>query len=717
MSKSRRWLVAIAGAVLAAGLVAPTSAVAQAAGPAGPGPAGADPADTARADPAGANQAAADEPIQNPLPDPVQSSLGLTVEEFAQFPKTEPVPPPTDPRLMRHARINYLGEVPDGSGRLYVPDLNGKMYLLDHGSQHLYLDIGTIFAPDFFSGRGLGTGSGFITFHPDFKRNGKFYTVHSENGAGLGKPTTWPTQPNPILHAVVTEWTATDPAADTFSGTRRQVLRIGYTGQVHAIQQIDFNPTATRHSPDHGMLYIASGDGGQGASTTGPQDRATPYGKILRIDPLGTNGTGGQFGIPRDNPFAGDDGVLDEIYAIGMRDPHRFSWDPATKRMYLGHIGEHRIEAVYDVAPGDNFGWSEREGPFVYKRGDPQCGVYPLPANDAQYGYVYPVAAFDHNPPPGHPLCADSGHAISGGFVYRGHDVPELRGKYVFTDLVDGRIFYTEANEMRRGRPMATIHELMVYDPAGVRTTMQRLAGDKRVDLRFGQDGAGELYLLAKADGKVWKVVGTKRFASCDVGDARVSGTGGARNWSPVTPAKWQFRGDQVILAEAGVAPPGPRRPFEYAVLAKGPVFASTRIDAEVRLDTPVEVTNRDVIIVFGYRSPTRFYYAHLSTDNTIYPHNGIFVVNDADRLRIDDQWDPALSRGAPPAITDADWHDVRVVHCAGSGEIAVYVDGAREPLITAVDTTFGSGRTGFGSFDNIGRTRDFRVTGTPARG
>jgi glucose/arabinose dehydrogenase len=684
MRKLRRWLVGVATVGIAAGLV-PASA-----------------------------QAQADEPIQDPLPDPVQSDLGIVVEEFAQFPKTEPVPPPTDPRLMRHARINYLGEVPDGSGRLYVPDLNGRMYFLEPGEEpHVYLDIGAIFAPDFFSGRGLGTGSGFIAFHPDFKRNGKFYTVHSENGAGLAKPTTWPSHPNPILHSIVTEWTADDPAADTFSGTRREMLRIGEGGQIHAIQQIDFNPTARRGSRDYGMLYVASGDGGRGASTTQPQEPTNPYGKILRIDPLGTNGTGGQFGIPPDNPFAGDDGVLDEIYAIGMRDPHRFSWDPATRRMYLGHIGEHRIESVYDVRPGDNFGWSEREGPFLFRRGDPQCAVYPLPEDDERFGYTYPVASFDHNPPPGHPLCSDSGHAISGGFVYRGDDVPALRGKYVFTDLVDGRVFYTEASEMRRGRPMATIHQLMVYS-AGERTSFQELVGDDRVDLRFGRDGDGELYLLAKANGKVWKVTGSKRFASCDAGDVRVAGTS-ARDWAPKTPAKWRFRGDELVLAEAGVAPPGPRRPFEYAVLTKGPSLGNARVDARVRLDTPVEVTNRDVIIVFGYTSDTRFYYAHLSTDNTIYPHNGIFVVNDADRVRIEDQWDEVRSRGASPAITDAEWHDVRVVHCADSGEIAVFVDGARDPLMTAVDRTFGAGRTGFGSFDNIGRARGFRVSGTVA--
>jgi hypothetical protein len=182
-----------------------------------------------------------------------------------------------------------------------------------------------------------------------------------------------------------------------------------------------------------------------------------------------------------------------------------------------------------------------------------------------------------------------------------------------------------------------------------------------------------------------------------------------------VTPEKWAFPGDEVVLTEPGTDPGPPRRPFEYAVLTEGPEFGSVRFDAEVRIDTPVEITNRDVIVVFGYRSPTEFYYAHLSTDNTIYPHNGIFVVDNADRLRIDDQWNEFASVGAPPAIDDARWHDVRVVHCAGSGEIAVYVDHSRTPLMTAVDPTFESGRVGFGSFDNTGRIRDLTVRGVPA--
>ena len=200
--------------------------------------------------------------------------------------------------------------------------------------------------------------------------------------------------------------------------------------------------------------------------------------------------------------------------------------------------------------------------------------------------------------------------------------------------------------------------------------------------------------------------------ASCPRGKAEVDQVMPGENWAPITPSKWQFPGDEVILAEAGTAPPGPRRPFEFAVLTEGPEFGSVQIDAEVRLDTPVSVSNRDVIIVFGYQSPTKFYYAHFSSDNTIYPHNGIFLVNDADRLRLDHQWNG--STGAPPAISDAEYHKVRVRHCSATGEIAVFVDGAKTPLMTATDTTLKAGRTGFGSFDNIGRARQFRVTGTP---
>jgi hypothetical protein len=663
---------------------------------------------------------AAPGPVHDPVPtEPVASRLGLVLTEYARFPQSFTDPPLIDQRLNRIARINTIMEVPDGSGRRAVPDLNGNLYFVENGVPHVYLDVAAAFQPEFFSGRGLGQGFGYATFHPDFRRNGLFYTIHTEQASITSEVPDY-RQSTVQFHGVINEWQATDPAAGTFAGTHRELLRIGFGGQVHGIQEINFNPVARPGDADYGLLYLAVGDGGQGANNTDPQNLALPHGKLLRIDPRGTNAPNGKYGIPASNPYAGQAGRLGEIYAYGMRDPHRFSWDRATGRLYLGHIGEHAVEAIYEVRAGDNLGWSEREGAFVYDKAaaNPCDRLLPLPADDA--GYTYPVAAYDHNPPPGWNCTSDVGVAVAGGFVYRGRDVPALRGKYVFGDLVDGRVLYTEASEMRRGQAPATIHQLNLFDAAGTPVRMQDLSapgapGDpNRVDLRFGTDVQGELYLLAKANGRIWKVTDTRNFASGPVGRTRVRNTMDPASWAPVTPAKWQLTGDEVILAEAGEPRPGPRRPFEYAVLTAGPVLSSVELKATVRLDEPVEITNRDVILVFGYRSDTEFYYVHLSTDNTIYPHNGIFKVNNADRERIDYQWN-GRSRGANPAVVDRDWHDVVVRHLPATGEIAVYVDGARDPLMTARDTTFTSGRVGFGSFDNVGRMRGLKVSGTAA--
>ncbi|MDL4775499.1 MULTISPECIES: PQQ-dependent sugar dehydrogenase [Thermomonosporaceae] len=672
--------------------------------------------------PAGAR---APDPVLDPIPDdPAPSGLGLVLKEVAQLPKSEPSAPPTDPRLIRYNRVNHVGEVPDGSGRLFAPDLNGKLYFLDKKDKKpkSYLDVGATFAPDFYSAAGLGQGFGFVAFHPEFKKNGKFYTTHVEAGDALKTKTPDLTpQPKTLYHGVIDEWTAKDPSASTFSGTHRELFRIGYAGRVHGLQQIDFNPNAKRGSADYGLLYVAAGDGGNGnVGDNGgdPQNLGVPQGKILRIDPAGHDSANGRYGVPRANPFAGQAGKVGEIYAYGMRDPHRFSWDTGgEKRLFLAHIGEHEIESIHEIKSGDNLGWSEREGPFTFSKDD-RCHLYPLPADDAKYGYDYPVAAYDHDPPADWNCASDSGHAISGGYVYRGSKLPALRGKYLFTDIVDGRLLYTEERDMKRdpaGKNRAQIYQLAAYDTSGKPVTMKQLAGDDRVDLRYGSDGKGEPYLLAKANGKIWKVVGTKGYAGCKAGPAKVGNVMAAENWAPVTPSKWRFPGKEVVLAEAGEARPGPRRPFEYAVLKSGPEFTSTQIDAQVRLDTPVAESNRDVIVVFGYRDDTHYYYTHLSSDNTIYPHNGIFKVDGADRFRIDQQWNANRSHGAPPAIADEAWHGVRVSHCAGTGEISVRVDGAAKPVMTALDTTFGSGRVGFGSFDNIGRIRGLTVRGTPA--
>ncbi|AOS63878.1 PQQ-dependent sugar dehydrogenase [Actinoalloteichus hymeniacidonis] len=493
----RRWWVPVLTAIAVTGTLSiPPTAV------------GSD--STSAADPA-------DEPITDPIPEkPIQSRLGLVLDEYAQLPESEATPPATDPRLIRHNRINFVGEVPDGSGREYIPDLNGPLYLLDGGDQHVYLDFAAEFE-HFFSGRGMGSGFGFVTFHPEFAENGRFYTTHTEDETAIeNEEPTYPNQPDSVVQSVITEWTADDPSADVFSGSSREIFRYGFSTYIHAIQQIDFNPTARSGDEDYGLLYLAVGDGGIGVRSDAPQELDNPAGKILRIDPAGTDGPNGNYGIPPSNPFVDTPDALGEIYALGMRDPHRFTWDPERDNaMYLGHIGQHAVEAVYEVEAGDNLGWSEREGDLQYRRED-GCYLYPLPEDDAEYDYVYPVAAYDHDPPANWPCDSDSGHAISGGQVYRG-ELAELRGKYIFGDLVDGKVFYTEVEEMRRGQTRAPLHELQLFDTEGTRLRMSDFVGEGRVDLRFGIDSDRELYLLAKSNGKIWRVVDTKRGAGSEV--------------------------------------------------------------------------------------------------------------------------------------------------------------------------------------------------------
>lgn len=164
----------------------------------------------------------------------------------------------------------------------------------------------------------------------------------------------------------------------------------------------------------------------------------------------------------------------------------------------------------------------------------------------------------------------------------------------------------------------------------------------------------------------------------------------------------WEAREGRLVLAKAGV-PGGPiRKPAAIAVLRGDPMQRVT-VDAEVRSTAPPEVVQRDLQIVFGYESPTRFYYVHLSaiTDAV---HNGIFLVADADRKRID----TGPTRNALP---DQAWHRVRVTHDGATGAIAVYADDLATPVMRASDTTIRAGRVGVGSFDDTGEFRAISVS------
>ncbi len=229
-------------------------------------------------------------------------------------------------------------------------------------------------------------------------------------------------------------------------------------------------------------------------------------GTILRIDPAGNNSANGKYGIPADNPWAtdGDPNTFGEIWAYGFRNPHRISWDSAGDgKMLSGDIGERNIEELNRIEPGRDYGWNEREGTFVINpdfENNPRNGereeVFALPPNDEEFGYTYPVAQYDH----------DEGLAIVSGFVYRGSLAGALAGKFLFGDIVNGKIFVVEADNLQQGTQSEI--EQIELELDGQKRSLLQIVDDSRVDLRFGIDADNELYLLEKRWGRIYKVIG-----------------------------------------------------------------------------------------------------------------------------------------------------------------------------------------------------------------
>ena len=435
--------------------------------------------------------------LADPIPEKIQQSLlTLVLEEVTTAPATREESP--------LARINKLLMVPSpspgSSERMFIHDLNGLLYEVNQGRWQVFLDIGDK-KPDFITQPGLGTGLGSFAFHPDFTKNGLFYTTHTEQPDAAPADFAYHDSIPVTLQWVLTEWRMKDPNAPAFQGTSREMLRANMVAGIHGMQELTFNPTAKPDDEDYGLLYLSIGDGGSTLEGY-PElchDQGKVWGTIIRIDPLGKNSQNGQYGIPASNPFADRSQhpeALPEVWAYGFRNPHRISWDTAgDHKMLISGIGQKNAEELNLGVAGADYGWCIREGTFMI---DPDGDVnvaYPLPANDATLGYTYPVAQYDH----------DEGRAISGGYVYRGQQIPALQGKYIFGDIVTGRLFSVQSNQLSLGQ-QATIQALGVQ-VNGQETTLEELTGSKRVDLRFGVGPEQELYLFTKADGRVWKVV------------------------------------------------------------------------------------------------------------------------------------------------------------------------------------------------------------------
>lgn len=425
--------------------------------------------------------------LENPIvPSIAQSGIVLNLQRVSQFPFTNPTQPRT--------RINKMGYHPI-TKEIMVADLQGKIYILDGRNQpEVYFD-GTNQFNNFVSAPGFATGLGSFAFHPDYATNGLLYTTHTEPGKTAKADFAYADSIPVRFQWVITEWTMENPRSRVFGGKPRELLRVNVVGQIHGMQEIAFNPYATPTDPDYGLLYVGIGDGGaveQGYPFI-PRNKNHIWGKVLRIDPTGRTSKNGQYGIPKSNPYVDKDG-LDEVYAEGFRNPNRISW---TKdgRMLVSNIGQRQIESLYLLKPAQNYGWPDREGTFLIESPANTNSVYPLPKNDATYGYSYPVAQFDH----------DEGNAIMGGFEYMGSQVPQLRGKYIFGEIVRGRVFSINLADVREGA-QATIYEFPLRID-GKKTTLKELSKASKVDLRIGQDAVGEMYLFTKDDGMMYKIV------------------------------------------------------------------------------------------------------------------------------------------------------------------------------------------------------------------
>ncbi len=451
-------------------------------------------------------------PLADPIPQKIRKGeIVVGVIDRFQLPRTRDAHS-GGATTNAFARIQYLKPVGDGSGRLAICDLRGQFYLANpkDGLVQLYLDHNAFSLA--FDASMMPNETGFLgfAFHPEFSETGKagygkFYTAISAR-SGSGEPDYLKDDAS-SHESVIVEWTANNPAAVPFEGAYREVFRIGQFAPNHSIGTLAFNPAAKPGTADYGNLYFCLGDGGSAFDPKNyGQSLQSPHGAILRINPLQRSG-GRAYGIPEDNPFIGRSGVAPEIWVYGLRHPQHFSWDKSG-RMFIADIGQNQVEEVNIGVPGANYGWRLREGTFSTGSGVPGLTVgpvYDLPPEDSQ-SFTDPVAQYDH----------DEGRAIGSGYVYEGTRLEALKGKYLFADIVLGRLFYIETENLHPGKP-AEIRELRLViqgkeqdliDVVGYPNTYRP---GPRADLRLGIDEAGELYLLTKGDGRVRQLVWSLR--------------------------------------------------------------------------------------------------------------------------------------------------------------------------------------------------------------
>lgn len=333
----------------------------------------------------------------------------------------------------------------DGSGRLFIVERRGTIRVVQNSRVRagFFLDIRSKVEDG--GERGLLG----LAFHPKFKSNGRFFVFYTRNGGDI----------------VVSRFTANSARTSASADSARPLLLIEHSAQSN------HNGGSIAFGPD-GYLYIGVGDGGgAGDPENDAQSKTRNFlGKILRID---VNGSGAgrfdRYAIPRSNPFYGSTPGLGEIWAYGLRNPWRISFDRGTGNLFIADVGQGRREEI-DREPGGskggrNYGWSVLEGSLCY---DPSpCSLS---------GDTLPVAQYTH---------ADGNCAITGGYVYRGGAYPAMVGQYVFADYCSGRIW-----SMPHGGGTADI-------------VLRRDSSEHITS--FGESQGGELFAVT-LDGKLFRV-------------------------------------------------------------------------------------------------------------------------------------------------------------------------------------------------------------------
>ncbi len=339
----------------------------------------------------------------------------------------------------------------DGSNRLFVVEQSGVISVFENNSaaktKKVFLDI----SDRVNSGGEMGLLG--LAFHPNYKSNGYFYVNYTTN--------------SPSRRTIISRFNVTNNNPDMADKYSELILmQIAQPYSNHNGGQTSFGPD--------GYLYISLGDGGSGGDPQNyAQNLQSHLGKILRIDVDKTD-SGKNYSIPSDNPFKGNSsGNKEEIYAYGLRNVWKFSFDAVTKNLWAADVGQNAWEEISLITKGGNFGWRCYEGSNPFNTN--QC----IATN-----YIPPIFEYAHN--------SDGGYSITGGYVYRGSKVPELYGNYIYGDFVTNHIW---ALEIKNGKAVNN----RIFTKAHPIST-------------FGVDEMNELYFANYSSGKIYrfKSVGTK---------------------------------------------------------------------------------------------------------------------------------------------------------------------------------------------------------------